>query len=150
MQQPHRWPPALRATPATTTHTLMSTHTLPAHPPCLHIHPHQPIPPSHTHYINHMLIRTLHILTPTQHTSPVSCSFASKDNAWVTDVELLGAWNGIAAVNAHRHYVARVQGQPINIGIFVDATYDIGRLHTHTPCLRTHAVPYPSRTIPAG
>jgi len=41
---------------------------------------------------------------------------------------LLGAWNGIAAVAAHRHYIARVQGQPINIGVFVDETYDIGRI----------------------
>ena len=46
----------------------------------------------------------------------------------VTDVELLGAWNGVAAVAAHRHYIARVQGQPLNIGVFVDETYDIGRI----------------------
>ena len=52
----------------------------------------------------------------------------SADNAAVEDIELLGAWNGVAAVNAHRHYIARVQGQPINIGVFVDATYDIGRI----------------------
>ena len=50
------------------------------------------------------------------------------DNAAVTDVELLGAWNGVAAVAAHRHYIARVQGQPLNIGVFVDETYDIGRI----------------------
>jgi len=49
-------------------------------------------------------------------------------NAAVTDVELLGSWNGINATGAHRHYVARVQGHPLNIGVFVDATYDIGRL----------------------
>ena len=52
----------------------------------------------------------------------------SANNAAVTDVELLGAWNGIAAVAAHRHYMARVQGQPLNIGVFVDETYDIGRI----------------------
>ena len=50
------------------------------------------------------------------------------DNAAAFDVEILGAWNGIAAVQAHRHYIARVQGQPVNIGIFLDATYDIGRI----------------------
>lgn len=44
------------------------------------------------------------------------------DNAAVEDVELLGAWNGIAAVAAHRHYIARVQGQPLNVGVFVDET----------------------------
>ena len=52
----------------------------------------------------------------------------SADNAAVSDVELLGAWNGVAAVAAHRHYIARVQGQPLNIGVFVDETYDIGRI----------------------
>jgi hypothetical protein len=50
------------------------------------------------------------------------------NNAAVTDVELLGAWNGVAAVSAHRHYIARVQGQPLNVGVFVDETYDIGRV----------------------
>ena len=50
------------------------------------------------------------------------------DNAAVQDVELLNSWNGINATLAHRHYIARVQGQPVNIGIFVDATYDIGRI----------------------
>jgi len=27
-----------------------------------------------------------------------------------------------------RHYIARVQGQPINTGIYIDQTYDIGRV----------------------
>ena len=42
--------------------------------------------------------------------------------------------SGISAVAAHRHYIARVQGQPINIGIFVDATTDIGSF-AHTTIL---------------
>jgi hypothetical protein len=50
------------------------------------------------------------------------------DNAAVTDTELLNSFNGINATLAHRHFIARVQGQPVNIGIFVDATYDIGRI----------------------
>jgi len=50
------------------------------------------------------------------------------NNAAITDVELLNSWNGISAVQAHRHYIARIQGQPINIGVFVDETYDIGRI----------------------
>ena len=50
------------------------------------------------------------------------------NNAAVTDVELLNSYNGINATLAHRHYIARVQGQPTNIGIFVDATYDVGRI----------------------
>ena len=51
-----------------------------------------------------------------------------QNNAAVADVELLNAWNGINATLAGRHYIARVQGQPVNIGIFVDQTYDIGRI----------------------
>eukprot|EP00943_MAST-04B_sp_MAST-4B-sp1_P008043 g8043.t1 len=52
----------------------------------------------------------------------------SGDNPAVTDVEILNSWNGINATGAGRHYIARVQGQPLNIGLFVDATYDIGRI----------------------
>lgn len=50
------------------------------------------------------------------------------NNAAIADVELLNAFNGITAVSAHRHYIARIQGQPLNVGIFVDETYDIGRI----------------------
>jgi hypothetical protein len=54
--------------------------------------------------------------------------FMVGNNVAVQDVELLNPYNGISAVGAHRHYIARVQGQPSNIGIFVDQTYDIGRI----------------------
>lgn len=54
--------------------------------------------------------------------------YMTGNNGAVEDIELLGSWNGIAAVAAHRHYIARVQGQPLNIGVFVDETYDIGRI----------------------
>lgn len=50
------------------------------------------------------------------------------NNGAVTDVELLGSFRGINATGAGRHYIARIQGQPIDLGIFVDQTYDIGRL----------------------
>jgi hypothetical protein len=50
------------------------------------------------------------------------------NNVAVQDVELLNSFNGISAVGAHRHYISRVQGQPCNIGINVDAVYDIGRV----------------------
>lgn len=49
-------------------------------------------------------------------------------NAAVTDVEILNAFNGISAVGAHRHYIARIQGQPLNVGVYIDSTYDIGRI----------------------
>jgi hypothetical protein len=41
------------------------------------------------------------------------------DNAAVMDVELLGAWRGINATRSARHYIARVQGQVIDMGVFV-------------------------------
>ena len=50
------------------------------------------------------------------------------NNPAVEDVELLNPFNGISAVGAARHYIARVQGQPANVGIFIDQTYDIGRV----------------------
>lgn len=62
---------------------------------------------------------------------PAPYPFAIKltgNNAAVTDVELLNAFNGISAIGAHRHYIARIQGQPLNIGVMVDETYDIGRI----------------------
>eukprot|EP00756_Hemistasia_phaeocysticola_P043677 Hpha_TRINITY_DN17254_c0_g1::TRINITY_DN17254_c0_g1_i1::g.17949::m.17949 len=57
-----------------------------------------------------------------------SAGHGSAANAALFDVEVLGCWSCVAAVQAHRHYIARVQGQPINIGVFVDETYDIGRI----------------------
>eukprot|EP00485_Elphidium_margaritaceum_P011224 CAMPEP_0202703668 /NCGR_PEP_ID=MMETSP1385-20130828/16485_1 /ASSEMBLY_ACC=CAM_ASM_000861 /TAXON_ID=933848 /ORGANISM="Elphidium margaritaceum" /LENGTH=428 /DNA_ID=CAMNT_0049361559 /DNA_START=19 /DNA_END=1302 /DNA_ORIENTATION=- len=50
------------------------------------------------------------------------------NNAAVQDVELLNSYIGIFAAPAPRHYIARVQGQPIRIGVFVDEVYDIGRI----------------------
>ena len=65
------------------------------------------------------------VATPVPYPYAVSMT---ADNAFVTDVELLNPWGGINAVGAHRHYIARVQGQPLNVGVRVDATYDIGRI----------------------
>lgn len=50
------------------------------------------------------------------------------ENCAVMDSELLNSYNGIQAHTAPRHYIARVQGQPTNIGVSVDSTYDIGRI----------------------
>eukprot|EP00753_Platysulcus_tardus_P021700 PLAT9093.1.p1 GENE.PLAT9093.1~~PLAT9093.1.p1 ORF type:complete len:506 (-),score=129.46 PLAT9093.1:40-1557(-) len=50
------------------------------------------------------------------------------NNAAVMDVELLNPYQGISAVGAARHYIARVQGQPLLSGLYVDETYDIGRI----------------------
>jgi hypothetical protein len=50
------------------------------------------------------------------------------DNSAVLDCLLLNPWLGIQAMQANRHYIARVQGQPVKTGIFIDATFDIGRV----------------------
>jgi hypothetical protein len=54
--------------------------------------------------------------------------FMAGTNSAVQDIECLNCWDAVAAVGAGRHYIARVQGQPLNIGVFVDQTYDIGRI----------------------
>ena len=54
--------------------------------------------------------------------------FMKGDNSAVTDLECLNSWNCVAAVQSSRHYIARVQGQALNIGVFVDQSYDIGRI----------------------
>lgn len=46
------------------------------------------------------------------------------NNAAITDIELLNSYNGVSAVHAARHYIARIQGQPTNIGIFIDQVCD--------------------------
>jgi len=52
----------------------------------------------------------------------------NQPNSAIFDVELCNSYYGIYAVEAHRHYISRVQGQPIYIGVYVDQTYDIGRI----------------------
>lgn len=49
-------------------------------------------------------------------------------NCSVENVELLNPWQGIKAVQAHRHLIRNVTGQPLKTGIFVDEVYDIGRI----------------------
>jgi len=50
------------------------------------------------------------------------------DNPAVIDVELLNPYQAIMANGAGRHYISRVQGQPILYGIWIDNTFDIGRV----------------------
>ena len=38
----------------------------------------------------------------------------SGNNPAITDVECLNCWNAVYAVGAGRHYIARIQGQPLN------------------------------------
>ena len=63
------------------------------------------------------------------------CVRLAGSNAALTDALLLNPWNGVNVTLAPRHYIARVQGQPINIGLAIDQNYDIGRVqdvHWHT------------------
>lgn len=78
-------------------------------------------------------LRGVVIYYPQQKTTGIPTAYPytismSGNNPAVVDVELLNVYQGIHAVGAHRHYIARVQGQPLLVGIFVDATYDIGRI----------------------
>ena len=50
------------------------------------------------------------------------------NNGAVLDIECLNCWNFIRGVGAARHYIARIQGQPINIGVYLNKIYDIGRV----------------------
>jgi Pectate lyase superfamily protein len=49
-------------------------------------------------------------------------------NAAVLQVELLNPYDGIDASGCPRPLIRDVQGQPLHLGIYVDATYDIGRI----------------------
>eukprot|EP00117_Sycon_ciliatum_P040126 scpid60588/ scgid29543/ len=62
-------------------------------------------------------------------------------NTAVTDVECLNCWNAVKAVKAPRHYIARIQGQPINMGVYVDENHDVGRIED------VHFVPWYSKNL---
>ncbi len=50
------------------------------------------------------------------------------NNPAIQDVQLLNPYNGIDASHNQRALVRNIHGQPLHIGIFVDAIYDIGRI----------------------
>jgi hypothetical protein len=58
---------------------------------------------------------------------PFTIDLLGEDCA-VENVELLNSYQGIRAVNAPRHFISRVYGQPTHLGVLVDQTYDIGRI----------------------
>ena len=60
-------------------------------------------------------------------TYPPSIRIVSHDVS-VLNIEILNSWIGIYATDAARHYISRILGQPIKIGIFIDSTHDIGRI----------------------
>ena len=59
---------------------------------------------------------------------PWTLKHGSGDNLAVLDVALTNSYQGMNLELAGRHYIARVYGQPLLTGIFVDQCYDIGRI----------------------
>ena len=49
-------------------------------------------------------------------------------NPAVLDCELLNPYKGIDASKNERHLIRNVSGQPLRLGIYIDAIYDIGRV----------------------
>ncbi len=58
------------------------------------------------------------------------CIRVAGDSASILDCLLVNPYKGIdlATVPSQRHFVSRVYGQPLRIGIFVDQCYDVGRI----------------------
>lgn len=56
------------------------------------------------------------------------CIALRGNNPAVTDMQLLNPYQGIDASQNQRALVRNIHGQPLYIGIFVDAIYDIGRI----------------------
>ncbi len=59
---------------------------------------------------------------------PWTIQHGAGDNLAVLDVALTNPYQGMHLVLAGRHYIARVYGQPLLTGIYVDQCYDIGRI----------------------
>jgi len=59
---------------------------------------------------------------------PWTVAHGGGDNLTVLDVALTNPYQGLRLGGAGRHYVARVYGQPLAVGLFVDQCYDVGRI----------------------
>lgn len=58
---------------------------------------------------------------------PFAIAMRGKNPA-VLDVELLNPYRGIDTSTSERHLIRNVHGQPLRLGLWVDAIYDIGRI----------------------
>lgn len=67
-----------------------------------------------------------HASEPTPY--PWTIQHGSGDNLSVIDCALTNPYQAIDLTGAGRHYIARVYGQPIAMGIYVDRIFDIGRI----------------------
>ena len=78
-------------------------------------------------------LRGVVIYYPAQHVDdvpqpyPWAIALRGKNPA-VLDVELLNPYKGIDASQNERHLIRNVQGQPLKMGVWVDAIYDVGRI----------------------
>jgi hypothetical protein len=62
---------------------------------------------------------------PTEY--PYAVAMRGKNPA-ILDCELLNPYKGIDAALNERHLIRNISGQPLRLGIYVDAIYDIGRI----------------------
>ncbi len=58
---------------------------------------------------------------------PYAVAMRGKNPA-ILDVELLNPYKGIDATQNERHLIRNISGQPLRLGVMVDAIYDIGRI----------------------
>jgi len=58
---------------------------------------------------------------------PYAIAMRGKNPA-ILDCELLNPYKGIDASKNERHLIRNISGQPLRLGVFVDAIYDIGRI----------------------
>ncbi|MDR0870306.1 MAG: glycoside hydrolase family 55 protein [Planctomycetaceae bacterium] len=58
---------------------------------------------------------------------PYSVAMRGKNPA-ILDCELLNPYRGIDASKNERHLIRNISGQPLRLGVYVDAIYDIGRI----------------------
>ena len=84
---------------------------------------------------NNVTLRGLGIFYPEQDAQatepapyPWTLQHGSGDNLAVLDMALTNPYQGMNLELAGRHYIARVYGQPLLTGIYVDQCYDIGRI----------------------
>ena len=79
-------------------------------------------------------VQYVHIVYPEQSIDPAKIReypFTIKvagDNASVIGVSLLNPYDGIDLSQAQRHLVRDVHGNPLNVGLYVDQCYDVGRI----------------------
>ena len=58
---------------------------------------------------------------------PYAVAMRGKNPA-ILDCELLNPYKGIDASKNERHLIRNISGQPLRLGVYVDAIYDIGRI----------------------